>query len=248
MDRDLLLRIEAAGVNAWPALETAPLDGWLWRYSDGGSQRANSVSALHFTGRDLEDAIDEAERRYAARSKGTMFQVSTVAAPANLDERLQRRGYRINDPCITLAKAISANAAPPDGVEYFATAAPEWFDCYASVITPERRRVAPRILERIPRGSAFCGLRRDGRIVATALAVAHNDVVIAECVATLTEARGTGAARAVMRGLEVWGAGQGCTIAALQALEHNAPAQALYKALGYREHGRYHLRVKPIST
>ncbi len=244
MDRDLLLRIEEAGVHAWPALETAPLQGWLWRYSDGGSQRANSVSALHFTGSDVDAAIDGAERLYAARGKGTMFQVSTVAAPRDLDGRLAARGYRINDPCITLVNDIAFNAAAPDGVEYFSSATPEWFDCYASVITPERRRIAPQILARIPKASAFCGLRRDGQIIATALAVAHRDVVIAECVATLAEARGTGAARAVMSGLEAWGSQQGCSVAALQALANNTPAQALYNALGYREHGRYHLRVK----
>ena len=244
MDRALLLRIEEAGVHAWPALETAPLQGWLWRYSDGGSQRANSVSALTFTGADLDIAIDEAERLYASRGKGAMFQVSDVSAPAELDKRLEARGYRINDPCTTLVSPINIAVNRPVGIEYFETATPEWFDCYASVITPERRRVAPQILNRIPPGSAFCGVRRDGRIVATALAVAHKDVVIAECVATLADARGTGAATAVMRGLESWGAAQGCKSSALQALVNNATAQALYRSLGYRPLGGYHLRVK----
>jgi N-acetylglutamate synthase len=244
MDRTLLRQIEDAGVNAWPALETRPLDGWLWRYSDGGSQRANSVSALEFTGPGVEAAIDTAEAWYGARGKPSMFQVSCVASPADLDHRLAVRGYRINDPCITLAKEIDAVGSRPDGIEYFATVTPEWFDCYSSVITPERKRMAPLILARIPPVAAFCGLRRDGRIVATALAVPLGRVVIAECVATLATARGTGAASAVMRGLEVWGAARNCKVAALQALENNAPAQALYKSLGYRENGRYHLRVK----
>lgn len=244
MDRALLLRIEKASVHAWPALEAAPLEGWLWRYSDGGSQRANSVSTLEFNGVDVDAALDEAERKYAERGKSAMFQISNVSAPADLDARLHARGYRINDPCLTLVQEIAKGEACAAGVEHFATATPEWFDCYASVITPERRRVAPQILNRIPPGSAFCGVRRYGRIVATALAVAHKDVVIAECVATLADARGTGAATAVMRGLESWGAAQGCKSSALQALVNNATAQALYRSLGYRPLGGYHLRVK----
>ncbi len=243
LDVQLLLRIERAGVNAWPALETADLQGWLWRYSDGGSQRANSVSALAFRGTNLETAIDEAERRYASRGVKTMFQVSDVAAPSNLDKRLEARGYRINDPCITLVKSIEA-AAAVDGVTCDATVTPDWFECYASVITPERRRIAPQILERVPKDAAFCALRRGGRIVATALAVPTGDIVIAECVATVADARGTGAASSVMRGLEAWAAQRGCRTAALQALAHNAPAQALYSRLGYRARGGYHLRVK----
>jgi ribosomal protein S18 acetylase RimI-like enzyme len=243
IDRELLLRIEHAGVAAWPALETAEFDGWLWRFSDGGSQRANSVSALAFSGSDVEASIDEAERRYAARGASPMFQVSDVSAPADLDARLQRRGYRINDPCTTLVKSAASGRAP-DGVVYLERASPGWFDCYSSVITPGRKRIAPQILARIPASGIFCGLEQDGRIVATALGVPREDVIIAECVATLAEARGKGAASWVMRGIEVWGAARGCRHVALQAVVTNAPAQALYKSLGYRENGRYHLRVK----
>ncbi len=244
MDRALLLRIEKAGVHAWPALEAEPLEGWLWRYSDGGSQRANSVSTLSFTGRDAEAAIDEAERRYAARGNAAMFQISEASAPADLDARLDARGYRIIDPCITLVREIERDAASLDGVEYLTTATPEWFACYASVVTPERRRVAPSILARIPAGRTFCAVRRDRRIVATALGVMLDDVLIAECVATLAESRGKGAASAVMRGLSCWGSAQGCKFSALQVLANNVPAQALYANLGYKEIGRYHLRVK----
>jgi N-acetylglutamate synthase len=244
IDRDLLMRIERAGVHAWPALETARFDGWLWRFSDGGSQRANSVSALAFSGRDVEAAIENAERRYAVHGAKAMFQVSDVAAPSDLDARLANRGYTINDPCITLIRDIGAAPEMPPGVVCFDTATPAWFDCYASVITPARKRIAPQILARIPRPCTFCGLVRDGRVVATALAVPHDGIVIAECVATLAEARGTGAGSAVMRGLEAWGAANGCRLAALQALANNIPGQALYKSLGYRPHGGYHLRVK----
>lgn len=243
IDRDLLLRIEQAGVMAWPALETSDLDGWLWRFSDGGSQRANSVSALSYTGVDIERSIDEAERRYRARAAPPMFQISDVSAPAGLDACLALRGYRINDPCITLLKSCAAGSKP-DGVVYLDRTTPEWFACYSSVITPSRKRTAPRILEGVPRTAVFCGVEQDGRIIATALGVPHAGVIIAECVATLAEARGQGAASRVMRGLEAWGAAQGCAHVALQAVATNAPAQALYNTLGYREHGRYHLRIK----
>ena len=82
--------------------------------------------------------------------------------------------------------------------------------------------------------------------MATALGVPDGEIIIAECVATLGAARGTGAASRVMRGLEIWGAARGCRIAALQALADNVPAQALYKSLGYRAAGGYHLRVKDL--
>ena len=108
ISRERLIAIERAAVVAWPALETAEIDGWLWRYSGGGSQRANSVSALAFRGADVDAAIAEAEARYRARGASPMFQVCHVNAPADLDERLQRRGYRLQEPCTVLAKSIVA--------------------------------------------------------------------------------------------------------------------------------------------
>ena len=243
IDRELLMRIERAGVEAWPALETAAFDGWLWRFSDGGSQRANSVSALDYDGLNVEASIDEAERRYRVCDAPPMFQVSDVSQPPDLDQRLAARGYRINDPCTTLVKACTETVAP-DGIVYLERATPEWFDCYSSVITDSRKRTAPRILAGVPSHGVFCGYRLDGRIVATALGVPREDVIIAECVATYAELRGKGAASQVMRGLEAWGRARGCRHVALQAVATNAPAQGLYRNLGYREHGRYHLRVK----
>jgi N-acetylglutamate synthase len=243
IDRALLLAIERAGVLAWPAVETDEIDGWLWRFANGGSQRANSVSALDFDGADTDKAIADAEQRYRARGARPLFQLSDVCAPADLGERLRRRGYTANDRCTTLIRpAPVGDVEIGDGFEIFGRATDEWTACYTSVITPDRRRTAPDILARVPRGAAFCGVRRNGRIVATALGVAHGGVTIAECVATLAEARGQGAASTVMRGLAVWGRGQGAHTIALQAVELNAPAQAMYRALGYRLHGHYEIR------
>jgi N-acetylglutamate synthase len=246
LDPRLLLAIERAGVLAWPAVETHGIDGWLWRFANGGSQRANSVSTLDFDGADIDKAIADAEQRYRARGAPPMFQISDVCAPSDLGQRLAARGYTSKDRCTTLMRPAPFDAAEigggfGGGFEIFDRATDEWTACYASVITPDRRRTAPDILARVPRGSAFCAVRRQGRIVATALGVTHGGVTIAECVASLAEVRGQGAASAVMRGLAAWGAAQGAHTVALQAVEHNAPAQALYRSLGYRLHGHYEI-------
>lgn len=244
VSRDTMLRIERTGVAAWPALETADIEGWLWRYSGGGSQRANSVSPLGFHGADAERAIDDAERRYHARNAAPMFQICDVSDPADLDDRLQRRGYRLQEPCTALAKNVSP-AVPghdPD-IEMREAPSEAWLSVYLAGITESRRGLAPKILARVPQPRAFLLLRdRDGP-AATALAVAGEGVVIAECVMTLANRRRSGAASRVMLALEAWGARQGATVAALQAVAANAPAQALYAGLDYARVGGYHYRV-----
>ncbi len=79
--------------------------------------------------------------------------------------------------------------------------------------------------------------------MSAALGVVAHGVVIAECVATLAKFRRQSGSLRIMRALEAWGAEQGATIAALQAVAANAPAQALYAKLDYRPVGGYHYRV-----
>jgi GNAT superfamily N-acetyltransferase len=240
--RETVLRIERAGVRAWPALETAAIDGWLWRHSGGGSQRANSVSPLTFTGPDVEAAITEAERRYRGRGSAPMFQVCDACAPADLEQRLARRGYRLQEPCTTLAKAIAPGAVPAD-VEIEASASEAWLGVYLAGVTESRRQAAPAILARVPFPRAFFLLYRDGQPASAALGVVAEGVVIAECVATRVEHRRHGGSARIMTALEAWGASNGADVAALQAVAANAPAQALYAKLDYARVAGYHYRV-----
>jgi N-acetylglutamate synthase len=245
ISRDELEAIEQAAVAAWPALETANIDGWLWRYSGGGSQRANSVSPLLFRGTDVERAIATAEARYRARGAAPMFQICDVNAPPDLDQRLQRLGYRLQEVCTCLAKRISpaADGSIDADVDVAETPSQAWLSVYCAGITLSRRGLAPKILAGVPASRAFLLLRDKGEPIATALCVVAHGVAIAECVSTRADRRRNGAASCIMQALEAWGARHGASIAALQAVAANAPAQGLYAKLAYARVGGYHYRV-----
>lgn len=244
VDREaVLLGIERAAVKAWPAEETADIDGWVWRYTGGGSLRANSVSALGFAGRDVEAAIAEVEWRYRARRAPVIFQMSPERMPADLDQRLAKCGYRLREPCTTLCKAIDATIAQPDDVTILDSPSAEWMQIYLAGISPDRRKIAPAILKRVPGPKAFAIARVNGEPVSTALGVIDGTVVIAECVSTRADKRRSGSGSTVMRGIEAWGARLGATIIGLQAVAANKPAQAMYAALGYETVGEHHYRM-----
>ena len=76
-------------MRAWPAFETADIHGWLWRYSGGASQRANSVSTVDFAGGDPAAALDEVEARYRARNAIVRFHTYDLSAPAGIADLLQ---------------------------------------------------------------------------------------------------------------------------------------------------------------
>jgi GNAT superfamily N-acetyltransferase len=230
--RDELLALERLSVRAWPAFETARVDGWLWRYSGGGSQRANSASTIDFSGGDPAAALDQVEALYRAKGVPAQVQVCDASVPEGLDDLLLARGYGRGDTTVTMVKTIAPMDAQPD-VEIAASAGAEWREVYLGAITESRRRVNARIIGTIPKPCAFFACRRDGRVISTALGVADGERAIIECMATRAEARRQGGALAVLRALERWAYAQGVRTLGLQVVAANAPALALYRGLGF---------------
>ena len=239
-----LIAIEWAAIHAWPALKNRDIDGWLWRYSGGGSQRANSVSPIAFHGTDVEEAIDEAERLYFSQSAASRFRVfDTLSQPADLDQRLEARGYKITESVLTLAKRVGACSSPLD-VRFLDQPSDGWMEVYLSNIAADRRPAAPSLLALVPQPRTYFTVEVDGQVISTGLGVRCGNVVIAECIGTRQEARRTGGASRVMTALEAWAKVQGASIVALQAVTTNFPAQQLYAALGYTKIGGLHYRVR----
>ncbi len=243
--REQLAAIEAAAVRSWPALETADIEGWLWRYASGGSLRANSVSALAFHGGNLAGAVADVERRYRAKGAPCRFNITEVGAPSDLDARLAGMGYQRGEPHNTMAKAIAATTHSPADVELAPDPTPEWLPVYLTGLSPDRRAVAPAILAGIPRQRCFFSCRRAGLVVGSGLSVADGPLASIQCMATLASARRQGCAQAVLAAIEAWAAAQGCTHLYLQVEATNVGAVALYESFGFAIAGRYHQRVKP---
>lgn len=229
---DDIRAIERLHVRAWPALETAAVCGWLWRYSGGGSQRANSVSTVEFSGDDPAAALDEVEARYRARSVPTRIHTYDLTAPAGLISLLQARGYREGEATTTMMKPVAAPELPP-GIEVTDAADAAWRAIYLGAITESRRTTNAKILDAIPRPCAWFSWRREGQVISTGLCVADGDLAVIECMATHADARRQGGAQAVLAGIEAWAARRGARAVALQVVAANRPALALYGGVGF---------------
>jgi N-acetylglutamate synthase len=229
---DDLRRIERLHVRAWPAFETAAIHGWLWRYSGGGSQRANSVSTVDFSGGDPAAALDEVEARYRARNAIVRVHTYDLSAPAGIVDLLQGRGYGAGETTLTMAKVVGA-CDPRADVDVAALPNAQWQEVYLGAISESRRSVNARILGAVPQPCGFFSCRRAGQVISTGLCVADGDFAVVECMATRAEARRQGGAEAVLRSLEAWAAEQGVKTLALQAVAVNAAAIALYTRFGF---------------
>jgi ribosomal protein S18 acetylase RimI-like enzyme len=245
ISRQSLIAIEQAAVRSWPALETADIDGWLWRCASGGSQRANSVSALAFAGRDVEAAIREADRRYRARGAPCWFTVTEASEPSDLDARLAALGYQRSHDHVTMVKEVASGAVTSDQVELSDSPTPEWMAVYLTGLSDSRKAVAPTILAGLPAPRAFVACRQGGAVVGSGLTVPDGELASVQCMATLPAARRTGCARRVLAAIQAEAARRGCRLLYLQTECANTPAVTLYESFGFRIGGRYHLRWKP---
>jgi ribosomal protein S18 acetylase RimI-like enzyme len=240
---ETLRRLERLHVRAWPASEAARVDGWLWRWSGGGSQRANSVSTIDFNGNDPAAALDRIEAWYRGKRSPSQLHTFEHSQPEDLPALLTARGYGAGETTLTML-AVAPSVAPPADVVIKNDPTAEWLAVYLEAITESRRVVNQQILRCIPDPRAFFAVRHGGHVISTALGVVDGGLAVAECVATCESARGQRGADIAMRALMAWAASLGAHTVGLQVVAENQPALALYRRLGFATVGENRFWVK----
>ncbi len=119
---------------------------------------------------------------------------------------------------------------------------PEWYSIYLDGLTPDRRQVAPSLVERVPEPRMFFSGLRDGEVIASGLSVLDGSVASVQCMATRASVRRIGAARAVLAAIEAYARDGGARYLYLQTDVTNRAAMALYSSVGFTTAGHYHTR------
>ncbi len=234
-------RVEETCFNAFPALRQVLLDGWLLRFSEGLSRRANSANPLRPGCAPVETIIEQVEALYRGQGLPTIFRIPTVAEPA-IEAALAARDYTAEGETCVLHSAMAALAAAPDAaVELSAHAGGDFLAAMGAL---QGHNAAQRgIYRRIVRGVAvpvrFAALRIDGRVAALAYGALHDGLLCYESVITDPRRRRQGLARRVIAALADWARQESAGGACLQVEATNAPALALYAAFGLAELHRY---------
>lgn len=218
-------------------------DGWLLRFAQGFTKRANSVIPLYPGSEPLADKVRFCETLYARERLKTIFRLTTIGDHEALDDFLHRRGYHYRDSTEVLTRALPDRPAPSP--ELCLLSSEHWLSAYCELTgMPEAARpLHAAILRGIPLPCAYAVLGPAQAPLACGLAVLEQDLVGLFDVVTRPDARRRGRGSALVASLLAWAFDQGARRAYLQMVAENEPARRLYARLGFEPLYRYWYRV-----
>jgi ribosomal protein S18 acetylase RimI-like enzyme len=244
-DLALVEALEKRLFNAWPALETLCLDGWLLRFARGYSKRANAASPAA-PGASLDaEAIHYAAQLYRDQKINPVFRLTPLAAP-DADTALSDAGFELFDESLCLTAPLALGLGRADRRVVIAPRVTQaWVEAAAASYGGDKadHSALGEIVARIRPRAAFATLVEDGAELAWGLAVVERGYVGLFDIVVAAQARGRGLGRALVTTLMGWGHGEGAHSAYLQVRESNTVALSLYAALGFSESYRYTHRV-----
>jgi ribosomal protein S18 acetylase RimI-like enzyme len=241
----LVRAIEERSFNAWPALEIAVLNGWILRFAEGYSKRANSANALAPTAA-FADMLPLVETLYRRHGLRPCVRLTPLAGPEP-GPVLDDLGWQVLDPSVVMTAPLPRGGAAEDAVTLLPTPDKAWIDGYAQASARQdlKRDTLARMLAAIRPEAVFATLAEGGEPVAYGMAVLERGMVGLFDIATPAAQRRRGHARRLVEALMAWGRRKGAMQAYLQVTTANDAALPLYAGLGFRQLYAYDYRSPP---
>ena len=244
----MISTLEDLSLNAWPSHQTLLYDGWILRFANGYTKRANSVNPVYSSKLDLDEKITFCEHIYRGKKLDVVFKLTAAASPANLDEVLSARGYQLDSPTsVQILELRSAEISLSPGVHFHDDLSAEWLDafCRMSSLGGQRRESLQQILLNIIPRRCFVSFIRSGQILAAGLGVLQSGYIGLFDIVVDKEWRNQGYGRQIVESILHWGRQNGAQHSYLQVMLNNPHALHLYSKIGFVEEYQYWYRVKP---
>jgi GNAT superfamily N-acetyltransferase len=243
MDLQLL---EEISLLAWPAHQQVFYDGWILRFSEGYTKRANSVNSTKPSSIDLEAKVATCEKVYRERGLPTIFRITPLSSPTNLDEFLEKRGYQILDPTSVLTRdLIRVEFQEPQVGKLISQPLDVWLEIFCNIrgesLTSHQSHL--QILKSMPEPRIFATLMQDEQSSVCGVGTIVDGYFGMFDLLTDPEHRGKGMGTAFVLWMLHWAKERGANFAYLQVVKRNKVAMRLYNKLGFKEAYSYWYRI-----
>ncbi|WP_040711855.1 GNAT family N-acetyltransferase [Paenibacillus curdlanolyticus] len=240
-------------MNAWPALRTVMVDGWVARFYDGFTKRANAVYPLYSIGSetDWQERIAVCERLYAEQGQPAIFKMTDASEWLPLDEQLARNGYSKEGRSTILTRDL-ADAPEPSlyTVEMSVKPSDRWIAQYlemSGASEPASGAIMRQILNGIMLPACFFTLYDENCNVACGSAVLERGYAGLYDIAVSPSCRNQGYGEQLVLNILKWAKLSGAQHAYLAVVSDNAPAVRLYEKTGFQLAYRYWYRTQGTS-
>ncbi|HSH01366.1 MAG TPA: GNAT family N-acetyltransferase [Anaerolineae bacterium] len=234
--------LELGLMSAWPAARSVWHNGWVLRWTNGYSKRANSVTPIYKRGADLAKQVAWCEQYYKGLGWNVIFRETPLGDGAEMAAYLEGNGYARFDKSIVPIRELSEKIELNQNVvwEDWSTRAVSWVSLAAKFRgddAGEHEHVA--LLERIVNERVLAVGYVDKEPVVIGVGVRFGQWVSIFEVLVAKDRRREGWGRAITERFMSWGKDRGATHACLQVVRANEAAYKLYETLGFENAYEY---------
>jgi GNAT superfamily N-acetyltransferase len=247
----MIQTIEEISLNAWPSLQQILYDGWILRFANGHTKRANSVNPVYMGSKDVYEKIKRCEKIYIEKNLQPIFRITPIAHAENLDEMLASAGFEKKDVVsVQVINLVTFQPQATNDIRLEAEFSQAWLDSFVQLsgVTLESQQTLAGILRNIAPKKCLAVLLKENQVVACGLGVLENQYIgLFEIVTALTERR-KGFGKELILNILAWGKQNGAKKAYLQVVMNNEPALNHYSKLGFQEVYQYFYRIKVTGS
>lgn len=244
--------IEELSINALPALQQVLDNGWVLRFANGYTKRANSITPLYsgVVESNLIKRIERCAALYQQQELSTIFRLTDTPQWSKLDLTLEQLGYIKRDSVSVRVKAINDRLSFDRQNKIEVTIAEElsteWLDCYvhAAEVPFQHWNTISTMLEIIPHPTCYALLKHRDRFCSCGLGVLEREYLGIFFLVTASQQRRRGYASQLISTMADWGRTNGATQIYIQVEAANRAGINLYNKLGFTEIYQYFYRLK----
>jgi N-acetylglutamate synthase len=244
----MIRRFEEISMNAFPSLQTLVYDGWILRFGNGVTRRANSIVPLYDSTLNIASKLNFCEEIYKEHKLPVLFKMTSCVFPSNLDTELENRGYTIDaETSFQTLKEIEYFSIENDCDILIDTEINDnWLQKYMQFNNHEHSKYNTfrTILNQIKTKKCLLEIVVDKKVIGCGLGVIESNFIGLFDIVVDFNYRQKGFGEVIVKSLLNWGKEQGAKTAYLQVMIDNPPALKLYKKLGFKEEYKYWYRIK----
>ena len=243
--------LEEIAANGHAALKTVQYDGWTLRFSNGYTGRANSISPLRPSTKEMAEKVAYCEKCYAEQGLPALFKLTDC--DRELYDFLIHRGYQIVTPTdVMILDLQEGETAGSTENCIFDTEPSAWLPNYFAfeeISDPVKQDLFCRIRAASPADTTYCTLLQNGKPAACAGGAMEQGYMLLHYVVVSPELRGKGLGEKLCRGMIRKARELGNRYVYLQVVQTNTAALNLYRKLGFRKAYTYcYLKQPPEGT